>query len=213
MSTEPLQFLRTTAPTLVKKGIDALAAKAAGGDARATKTLEGIRSVTGAAYFVVDGAGEVYLSSKAGEITVGDSAPEGVPVKFAVGFPAEAAEMVLGEVAAEGAIDDPRVAMGVAQIPNPDLDLMLAGKTLTCHLILEDVPDLGNVTVRIGLNVNEPPAKPGFTATLKYSDLEDLREGEINAQQLFMGGKLRMAGDYSVALQVGMGMMAKAQQR
>ena len=131
MSTEPLQFLRTTAPTLFKKGIDALAAKAAGGDARATKTLEGIRSVTGAAYFVVDGAGEVYLSSKAGEITVGDSAPEGVPVKFAVGFPAEAAEMVLGEVAAEGAIDDPRVAMGVAQIPNPDLDLMLAGKTLT----------------------------------------------------------------------------------
>lgn len=65
MSTEPLQFLRTTAPTLFKKGIDALAAKAAGGDARATKTLEGIRSVTGAAYFVVDGAGEVYLSSKA----------------------------------------------------------------------------------------------------------------------------------------------------
>ena len=45
------------------------------------------------------------------------------------------------------------------------------------------------------------------------TDLEDLREGEINAQQLFMGGKLRMAGDYSVALQVAMGMMAKAQQR
>ncbi len=213
MSTEPLQFLRTTGPALFKKGIDALAEKAASGDARATKTLEGIRSVTGAAYFVVDGAGEVYLASKAGEVSVSDTAPAGFPIKFAVGFPAEAAEMVLGEVAAEGAIDDPRVALGVAQIPNPDLDQMLAGKTLTCHLILEDVPDLGNVTVRIGMNVDEPPAKPGFTATLKYSDLEDLREGEINAQQLFMGGKLRMAGDYSVALQVGMGMMAKAQQR
>ncbi|MCA9533584.1 MAG: SCP2 sterol-binding domain-containing protein [Myxococcales bacterium] len=213
MSTEPLQFLRDTAPTLFKKGIEALEGKASAGDARAIKTLEGIRSVTGAAFFVADGAGEVYLASKAGEISVSDSAPAGVPIKFAVGFPAEAAEMVLGEAASEGAIDDPRVAMGVAQIPNPDLDTMLAGKTLTCHLVIEDVPDLGNVTVRIGLNVPEPPATPGFTATLKFTDLEDLREGEINAQQLFMGGKLRMAGDYSVALQVAMGMMAKAQQR
>lgn len=213
MSTEPLHFLRDTAPLLFKKGIEALEGKAKGGDARATKTLEGIRSVTGAAFFVADGAGEVYLASKAGEISVSDTAPDGIPVKFAVGFPAEAAEMVLGEAASEGAIDDPRVAMGVAQVPNPDLDAMLAGKTLTCHLVIEDVPDLGNVTVRIGLNVDEPPANPGFTATLKYTDLEDLREGEINAQQLFMGGKLRMAGDYSVALQVAMGMMAKAQQR
>ena len=212
MSTDPLQFLNETAPALFTKGIDALQAKADGGDARATKTLEGIRSVTGAAYFEVDGAGSVYLSSTDGKIQVGDSAPDGVPIKFAVGFPADAAEMVLGEAADEGAIDDPRVAMGIAQIPNPDLDEMLAGKSLTCHVIVEDVPDLGNVTVRVGLNVDAPPTDPGFTATLNFDDLEDLRAGDINPQQLFMGGKLRMAGDYSVALQLAMGLMAKAQQ-
>ena len=213
MSTEPLQFLKETAPALFKKGIDTLQGKADGGDARAIKTLEGVRSVTGAAYFVADGAGEVYLSSKAGELTVGESAPDGVPIKFAVGCPAEAAEMVLGEAASEGAVDDPRVAMGIAQIPNPDLDAMLAGKTMTCHLIVEGVPDLGDVTVRLGFNVDEPPAEPQFTAALKFDDLEDLREGDINAQQLFMGGKLRMTCDYSMALQIAMGMMAKAQQR
>ena len=61
--------------------------------------------------------------------------------------------------------------------------------------------------------LDEPPAEPQFTAALKFDDLEDLREGDINAQQLFMGGKLRMTGDYSMALQIAMGMMAKAQQR
>ena len=213
MSTDPLQFLNETAPTLFAKGIEALEAKAAEGNERATATLASIRSVTGAAYVVVDNAGAVYLSHQDGVVTASESAADGVPIKFAVGFPADAAEMVLGEAAEEGAMDDPRVAIGVAQIPNPDLDEMLAGRTLTCHVIIEDVPDLGNVTVRVGLNVDEPPADPGFKATLKFDDLEDLRDGEINPQQLFMGGKLRMEGDYSVALQLAMGLAAKAQQR
>lgn len=215
MTTDPLQFLKETAPALFKKGIAALEEKAAGGSERATQTLEGIRSVTGAFYVVVDGdgGGEVYLSSSDGEISVADSKPDGVDVKFAVAFPADAAELVLGEAASEGAMDDPKVAMGIAQIPNPALEEALAGKTISCHIIVEDVPDLGNVTVRLGLNLEEPPADPGFTATLNYDDVEDLRAGDINPQQLFMGGKLRMAGDYSVALSLGMQLMAQAQQR
>ena len=55
--------------------------------------------------------------------------------------------------------------------------------------------------------------KPGFTAQLKYDDLEDVREGKLNLQQLFMQGKLRMQGDYSLALQIAMQMAAKAQQQ
>ena len=40
-----------------------------------------------------------------------------------------------------------------------------------------------------------------------------MQNGETNIQALFMGGKLRMAGDYSSALQMGMQLMAQMQQQ
>jgi len=60
--------------------------------------------------------------------------------------------------------------------------------------------------------VRELPSSPQFTAKIEYDDLEQVREGKINAQQLFMGGKLRMTGDYSIAMQIAMQLAMKAQQ-
>ena len=50
----------------------------------------------------------------------------------------------------------------------------------------------------------EPPVEPGFTTDLQYSDLESVQRGELTVQELFLGGKLKMEGDYSLALQIAM---------
>ncbi|MGB5680672.1 MAG: SCP2 sterol-binding domain-containing protein, partial [Polyangiales bacterium] len=52
--------------------------------------------------------------------------------------------------------------------------------------------------------VSEPPNEPGFTTELQYSDLESVQRGELTVQELFLGGKLKMEGDYSLALQTAM---------
>ena len=75
---------------------------------------------------------------------------------------------------------------------------------MTCHATLRGVPGLGDVLVRVGFNVAEPPAEPGFTTDLHYDDLESVQRGELTAQELFLGGKLKMEGDYSLALQTAM---------
>ena len=75
----------------------------------------------------------------------------------------------------------------------------------------------GNYTVQIkdgAASLNEGVIdNPNVTVNVAAQDWIDMLSGELDPTMAFMGGKLRMAGDYSVALQVGMGMMAKAQQR
>ena len=75
---------------------------------------------------------------------------------------------------------------------------------MTCHVTLRGVPDLGDVMVRVGFNVTEPPSEPGFTTELDFGDLEAVQRGELTPQDLFLGGKLKMEGDYSLALQIAM---------
>ena len=60
---------------------------------------------------VADGAGEVYLASKAGELSVSDSAPAGVPIKFAVGFP------MFAKIAVTGADKHPLYQALTAAVP------------------------------------------------------------------------------------------------
>jgi len=112
--------------------------------------------------------------------------------------------LLLGEVAKTGAFDDDEVAIGAAQTASKRFEDALAGKPMTCHVTLRGVPDLGDVRVRIGFNVPEVPTNPGFTAELQFSDLETVQSGALTVQELFLGGKLKMEGDYSLALQIAM---------
>jgi hypothetical protein len=75
---------------------------------------------------------------------------------------------------------------------------------LTAFVTLRGVPDLGDVEIRVGFNVPEVPKEPGFTAELQFSDLDMVQRGELTIQELFLGGKLKMEGDYSLALQLSM---------
>jgi putative sterol carrier protein len=212
MSHDPIAFLKETFPALHQKGMTLLEEKAAGGSNLAKSMLANCTPVVGQARLDFTGRGTVYVLAKEGKVEVADASFEGVKTNVAAEVPADAAEVVLGEAMQESALDDEKLLMGLTQVASAELEKALAGRALTCHLVIADTPDLGDVTVKIGFNVTEPPASPQFTARLAYDDLEDLRAGDINAQQLFMGGKMRMTGDYSIAMQVGMQLAMRAQQ-
>jgi putative sterol carrier protein len=212
MSHDPIAFLKETFPALQQKGMALLEEKAAGGSNLAKSMLDNSKPVVGQARLDFSGRGTVYVLAKEGKIEVSDAPFEGVGTKIAAEVPAEAAEVVLGEAMQESAFEDEKLLMGLTQVASIELEKALAGRAMTCHLVIVDAPDLGDVTVKIGFNVDEPPSAPQFTARLEYDDLEDLRAGEVNAQQLFMGGKMRMTGDYSIAMQIGMQLAMRAQQ-
>ncbi len=181
-----------------------LGSRAAAGDSRAQRILDDVKGVTGAASLQIDDESPIVLSANEGILRAGEAPAEGVPIKIIAALPGDAARLLLGEVAKTGAFDDDEVAIGAAQTASKRFEDALAGKPMTCHVTLRGVPDLGDVRVRIGFNVPEVPADPGFTAELQFSDLETVQSGALTVQELFLGGKLKMEGDYSLALQIAM---------
>ncbi len=210
MSTDPIAFLKDTFPTLFAKGVASLQAKADGGHEKAGKILADVKGATGAVYLVVEGEGEVFLNVDDGVMSVLDAKPAPEGIRLAVAAPSAAMRLLLGEAQGELA-DEEASAKRAVRTASKRLQDALVGKSLEFHVVIEDVPEQGTVTVRVGLNAPEPPVEPAFSATIAFADLEAARAGEINAQMLFMGGKLRMSGDYSAALQIGMQLMSQAQ--
>jgi len=204
MTVQPIEFLRDGFPKLFTRGVEVLESRAAAGDTRAQRILEDVKGVTGAASLQIDDQSPIVLSASAGVLRASDSPVEGVPIKITASLPGDAARILLGEVARSGALEDDELAIGAAQTASKRFEDALAGRPMTCHLTLHGVPDLGDVRVRVGFNVPELPAEPGFTTELQFSDLQTVQRGELTVQELFLGGKLKMEGDYSLALQIAM---------
>lgn len=202
MTTDAITAVRETVPALFKKGVDLLEARASEGSDKAKAILEDIRGFSGASFIHIDGEGEAYLNIDAGTMTVGDAAADGLPVKVAVGISPEGFPLLMEQVEDEGVLEDDDAAVAGARIVSKRLDDLVDGREMEFHVTVLGVPDVGDITARIGFNVPEAPAEPKFKGTLKFDDLEDLREGDVDIKKLFMGGKLRMEGDYSVALQL-----------
>ena len=207
-----VEFLRETFPKLFEKGVADLEAKAAAGDAKAKAALADVKGATGAVVLEVEGEETVYLRADQGTMKVLDAPPAPGDVKLAVAAPAKAMEMLLGEAKAAGELEEAKAAQRAVMTASKRLQDALGDNALEFHVVATGVPDLGDVPIKIGLNAPEPPADPRFTATIAYDDLEAMQNGETNLQALFMGGKLRMSGDYSQALQIGMQIMAQMQQ-
>lgn len=212
MSHDPISFLSETFPALFAKGVAQLEAKAAAGDGVAKSSLEDVKGAIGGVILQVEGEGAVYLRADNGKMVVLDAAPDPADVKLAVAAPGAALRMLLGEAADAGELEESKAASRAVGTASKRLQDALGEDSLEFHLVATDVPDLGDITIKVGLNAAEPPAEPKFTATIAFPDLEAARNGEINVQQLFLGGKLKMTGDYSKALQLGMSLMAQMQQ-
>ena len=204
MTDSPIQFLRDSFPQLFARGVEILEARAAGGDEQAQRMLNDVRGVTGAASLQVDDQPPVFLSAREGTLSSGEAPAYDVPVKIAAALPGDAVRLLLGEAAKAGALQNDDVAVGAAQTASKRFEDALAGRPLICHVTVHGVPELGDVLVQVGFNVDQLPPEPGFTAELQFSDLESVQSGALTTQELFMGGKLKLEGDYSLALQTAM---------
>lgn len=204
MTIQPIEFLRDDFPKLFARGVEVLGSRAAGGDLRAQRILNDVKGVTGAASLQIDEQSPIVLSAIAGVLRAGDAPAPGVPIRIMAALPGDAARLLLGKIAKSGALADDEVAVGAAQTASKRFEDALAGQPMTCQVTLRGVPDLGDVRVRIAFNVLEVPATPGFTTELQFCDLESVQRGELTVQELFLGGKLKMEGDYSLALQIAM---------
>lgn len=204
MTVMPIEFLRESFPKLFARGVEILEKRAAAGDERAQRIVDDVKGVTGAARLQIDDQPPVVLSAEKGSLSAGDAPTDDVPVRIVAALPGAALEVLLGEATRAGALEQEEVAVGAAQTASKRFEEALAGRPMTCAVTVSDVPDLGDIVVRVGFNVPELPAAPGFTTQLCFSDLESVQRGDLTMQELFLGGKLKMEGDYSLALQIAM---------
>jgi hypothetical protein len=201
------QFFSERFPELFRRGVELLEESASRGSEGAKRRLEDICGARGVAWIQLDGEGDVFLKVQDGTIERADDKPDELPVRFAVGLSAEAADAFLAD--AERAVDlsSDAAAYAAARTASARVEQAIGSEPLELHLIVNDTPDFEKVVVRLGLNAEAPPETPKFTATVAWDDLEAVRTGKLLPQQLFMSGKLRLGGDYSRALSVAMQLM------
>ncbi|MGB5811968.1 MAG: SCP2 sterol-binding domain-containing protein [Polyangiales bacterium] len=204
MTVRPIQFLRDDFPRLFNRGVEVLQTRASGGDEQAQRILADVQGVTGAARLEVQGEPPIVLSAAEGSLTAGDAPPAGVPLKVSAKIPGDAVQLLLGEALQAGALENDEVAVGAAQTASKRFEDALAGRPMTLSAKVKGVPDLGDVVLQVAFNVPEIPDTPGFTTEVDFTDLDAARRGELTVQELFLGGKLKMEGDYSMALQISM---------
>lgn len=205
MHKEPLAFLDNDLPAQFAKGLASLEASSA---ANAKDELEDVRQAVGVVRVIIegDGGGERWVAVQNGTMTVTEAKPE-LAVRGVFAFSAEAAKGALDLLAESGRLDDPKAAMGLSRVASKRAEKILTNQKIEFHVIVTDLPDgMDDVTVRCGIGVAEPPAKPQFTAAIGYDDLEDMREGDLTPQQVI--GRLKLTGDASRAMALGMTLFA-----
>lgn len=204
---EPLDFLRTTLPELFNRGVSALSDLTASGDAKAKARLDDIRAASGTLHFVLEGEGEIFLAVHDGRMDAHDAAPASPIVRMSYGIPSEAARAALGELERSGALSHEKAAVRVASVASARVEKLLAQEKHAFHVVLEDTPDLDDVTIKVGIGHADPPETPGFTAKVKWDDIEATRARKMTPMQLLMGGKVRLVGDASRLMTVVMTLM------
>ncbi|MBK8173101.1 MAG: SCP2 sterol-binding domain-containing protein [Sandaracinaceae bacterium] len=208
MAKDPLSFLREDFVALFNRGVSDLSQKATAGEAWAKARLEDVRAASGCAHFVLDGAGggEVYLEIQNGEMKAHAQKPASPPTRLGVGGSAATAQAGLEMLLSSGHLDDASSAVRVTRIASGKLEKLIEKEKLSFQLTVKDVPEVDQVVVRVGLGFEDPPVTPGFSMTVSYDDLEDVRNGDLKPQQLFMS-KIKIVGDASRAMTLAMTLM------
>jgi putative sterol carrier protein len=202
MTQDPLAFFHDVLPAHFASGVAALKAATGPGSKEA---LDDVLGSKGAVRITIAGEGEVYLVVEDGTMRAEKTRPDGYTVRMAFAFTGEAAKGALALLTESGRMDEPGAAMRFAKVASARSEKLLAGQKLEFHVIIKDVPDADDVVIKIGIGTDTAPEKPQFTAAISYDDLEDMREGDITPQQIL--GRLRLTGDASRAMALGMMLM------
>lgn len=202
-SLKPLEHVRETLPRLFARGMALLRVRAERDD-RAKAWLGDVLAARGSVRIDVEGEATVWLALDRGVLSVHATEPVDPEVQLAMAIPPLVIETAVGELERRGELESDRTALLVASLPSGRAQIEVGTTRLDFHLIIAEVPELGEAIVRVGVNGKEPPSTPRFTATIRYEDVEDLHEGHLDPQKLLMGGRIRFGGDYVPALQLGL---------
>ncbi|MCB9592050.1 MAG: SCP2 sterol-binding domain-containing protein [Sandaracinaceae bacterium] len=212
MNTDPVAFIREDFVRLFNLGAAQYKERGEGGDEKAKARYEDIAAARGKVFvsFEGDGGADLWLAVENGVMAIHDAEPEGLPPRMAIAAPADAARAGLDEL--EAHFDDDKAARRFARAASGDIEKVLEGHSLRFHVTFTDLPaDPDEVTLRIAIGATEPPAEPTFAATISWDDIEDVRAGELTPQQLF--GRLKITGDATQAMALGMTLMQRRQAR
>jgi len=217
--TDLSSFFRERYVELFNRGV-ALLDAAAGDSPEAEATHADVKGARGASRLRFEGEGtgedtgeetiEVWLFLTDGVMSAVDERPEGVPARLSVAMPRAAADLWIQEIEGREDLGSDEAALRLAKGASKRMEDAVGEEALDFHLIIKDTPDFDEVVVRVALHAVDLPEKPTFTATVRWDDLEEMRGAGKNLQQLMMGGKLRLGGDYTRAMQVALELMDKS---
>lgn len=211
MATKSTEFLTKKLPEAINAAHAEMKSQADQGDADAGQRYADLSAYPGAIRIVLEGKGgaDLYLVSEGPEFRAETKAPS-APVLLTIALPAEAMEIGLEELASEVeqflARLRKRLVRNAPQKTRALLD-RIAQEKLRYHFVLKDTPDFEEVRFKVATGASEVPDKPGFTATLDYEIIEQLREKKLKPQAVL--SKLQLSGDSTRAMQLVMELMQR----
>jgi len=212
MNTDPVAFVREDFVRLFNVGVAQYKERGEGGDDKAKARYEDIAAARGAVQIVLegDGGGALWLAIADGAIALVDEAPADLPSRFAIAAPVDAARAGLEQL--EEHFDEDKAGRRFARSASAEIEKVLEGNQLLFNVTFKDIPsDPDEVTLRIAIGSTQPPAEPTFSVAISWDDIEDVRDGELTPQQLL--GRLKISGDATQAMALGMTLMQRRQQR
>ncbi|MCA9582610.1 MAG: hypothetical protein KC416_12505 [Myxococcales bacterium] len=202
--TEAGEILRDTLPRLFLQGLDELQSRT---DAEQRLRTEEALAAEGISAVRVEGTGEEFwFQVRGGQLMVLDTKPEG-PLRLAAVIPEDAWSSGLSAFRAGADRAAGSVAQALVALTSARLSEALAGQSLSCALTIHGAPDFGARPFLLGLQTDGFPAAGDFSVDVDFHDVERLLQGEVTPAELFMGGSLRLGGDYAPALNLAMGLL------
>ena len=205
MSTSVIAFIRAEVPPLYERAIRRAAEPEP--DPQWQGRLTQMQQAEGAARVIIEGEGELWITVQGGELRCSDDAPADTPIRVAIRADKDAAQIAIEDPQTRVGLDDPLTWLGVAFLSSADIMKTAARFPMRGELRVEGVPELGDVSIAMGLPGPDAPTDYGFSVTAQYDDLEDVRLGDLAPRRLLMGGKLRFQGAYTPFLQLGMALL------
>lgn len=208
MSDAPLTFLEAHLPDAFARAMERLRERAGEGEAWAQARLADAEGAHGAVALVLEGkdgegGGRTNIVIEHAVLSVVAQVPEGVTVQAVIAAPADAAQQGLAMLVASG-FDLEKVSTRLTSLASAKAARLLAAQPSTFALELNGLPVVGDLKIRVGLGVAEPPETPSFTVVTSYDDILSAREQKLAPPQMLIAGKLKILGDSVKAMQLGM---------
>jgi hypothetical protein len=172
----------------------------------ASRVLEGMRAVNATIRAEVrgEGGGAFFLNVSAGRLVPGERAAHPPFLSLVLeraSFDAFVAEVGGSALGFLGALS------GLAQemkLTKARIDLLASVR----GTVRFEVRGAGGFALLVHFGPGEPEAKPTTSISVERSAYAELREGRLNPQDAFLGGRIQVEGDLQLAMQLALAAVA-----